>query len=229
VPDKPERDRQSHRWRGFDYSAPCGYFVTVCVDDRRCLFGRVVAGETVARGGILSTREVDEGRAATVELSPLGRVVDECWREIPAHFPAVATASHVVMPNHIHGIVRITPTPEWTAQTRQRREEDSKPRGTRRGDIYVAPTPAPTIARGPSPKSLGVIIGTFKAAVTRRARQLGLISSQLWQRDFHDRVLREDEWDAAFNYIHLNPLRWALDRYNPERTGTDELDQWLDS
>ena len=199
------------------------------MDDRRCLFGRVVAGETVARGGILSTREVDEGRAATVELSPLGRVVDECWREIPAHFPAVATASHVVMPNHIHGIVRITPTPEWTAQTRQRREEDSKPRGTRRGDIYVAPTPAPTIARGPSPKSLGVIIGTFKAAVTRRARQLGLISSQLWQRDFHDRVLREDEWDAAFNYIHLNPLRWALDRYNPERTGTDELDQWLDS
>jgi putative transposase len=229
VPDKPERDRQSHRWRGFDYSAPCGYFVTVCVDDRRCLFGRVVAGETVARGGILSTREVDEGRAATVELSPLGRVVDECWREIPAHFPAVATPSHVVMPNHIHGIVRITPTPEWTAQTRQRREEDSKPRGTRRGDIYVAPTPAPTIARGPSPKSLGVIIGTFKAAVTRRARQLGLISSQLWQRDFHDRVLRDDEWDAAFNYIHLNPLRWALDRYNPERTGTDELDQWLDS
>ncbi len=203
--------------------------MTVCVDDRRCLLGRVVAGETIARGGILSTREVDAGRAAAVELSPLGRIVDECWREIPAHFPGVAIPSYVVMPNHIHGIVRITPTPEWTAKMRQWREEDSKPRGTRRGDIYVAPTLASPVAHGPAPKSLGVIIGTFKAAVTRRARQLGLISSQLWQRDFHDRVLRDDEWDAAFNYIHLNPLRWALDRYNPERTGTDELDQWLDS
>jgi putative transposase len=230
VPDKPERDRQSHRWRGFDYSAPCGYFVTICVEDRRCLFGRVIAGETISRGRILSTREVDEGRAARVELSPLGRIVDECWREIPAHFPAVATPSHVVMPNHIHGIVRITPTPEWTAQTRQRREEDSKPRGTRRGDIYVAPTPAPTIARGPSPKSLGVIIGTFKAAVTRRARQLGLINDTLWQRDFFDRVLRDEtEWSRAATYIHLNPVRWALDRENPERSGDDEFDQWLDS
>ena len=204
--------------------------MTVCVDDRRCLFGRVAVGSTIARGDILSIREVDEGRAATVELSPLGRIVDKCWREIPVHYPAIAIPSHVIMPNHVHGIIRITPTPEWTAKMRQLRKEDSIPRGTRRGDIYVAPTPAPAVARGPAPKTLGVIVGTFKAAVTRKARLLGLISGALWQRDFHDRVLRDDdEYTFAARYMHLNPVRWALDRYNPERVGPDEFDAWLDA
>ncbi len=76
------------------------------------------------RGGVLSAREVDEGRAAVMELSPLGRIVDECWREIPAHFPAIAIPSHVVMPNHMHGIVQITPTPEWTTKMRKLREQE---------------------------------------------------------------------------------------------------------
>ena len=124
MPFDSTPNRESHRWPGFDYSAPCGYFVTVCVEDRRGLFGRIVAGATIAKGGVLSTREVDEGRAAVMELSPLGRAVEECWRAIPEHSPAVATLSHVVMPNHIHGIIRITPTPDWTAKQRALREAD---------------------------------------------------------------------------------------------------------
>ena len=214
--------------------------MTVCVDNRRCMFGRVIAGETIARGGVLSTREVDKDRAARVELSPLGRIVDECWREIPVHFPAVAIPSHVVMPNHIHGIVQITPTQEWTAKARRWREEDiEKAKSWSVGATHGSPGVharsgathgSPLRPRGPAKGSLGAVIATFKQAVTRRARNLDLITGKLWQRDFFDRVLRDEtEWSRAAAYIHLNPVRWALDRENPERTGDDEFDQWFDS
>ncbi|MCC6464033.1 MAG: hypothetical protein IT463_01690 [Planctomycetes bacterium] len=217
-----ERDRTSHRWRGCDYSAPAGYFVPVCVAEQRCLLGRVVRGETLAHGGILSAREADEGHAAHVELSGLGRVADDCWREIPAHFPAVVIPAHVVMPNHIHGIVQITPTPAWTAKARSAREAGAQHAAPLRGIRGVTP-------HNVQPGSLGAIVRSFKAAVTKRAREAGLSSERLWQRNFHDRVLRANEWTAALRYIHLNPLRWALDRFNPEHAGDSESEPWLEA
>jgi hypothetical protein len=64
-----------------------GYYVTIVVKKKRCEFGRVVA--------------------ETLNLSELGRVADACWREIPKHHEDVGLDEHVVMPNHVHGIVII--------------------------------------------------------------------------------------------------------------------------
>jgi hypothetical protein len=42
----------------------------------------------------------------------------------------------------------------------------------------------------------------------------------LWQRNYYDHVIRnERELDKEREYIATNPLRWALDRENPQRTG----------
>jgi REP element-mobilizing transposase RayT len=63
-------------------------------------------------------------------------------------------------------------------------------------------------ARHASP--LRVVIGSFKAAASR------LAGRPLWQRSFHDRVIRDDgELEALRRYVAENPLRWALDRENP--------------
>ena len=54
------------------------------------------------------------------------------------------------------------------------------------------------------------VIGLFKAAVSRQAGR------PVWQRSFHDRVIRDDdELEALRRYIEDNPLRWAVDRENP--------------
>ena len=74
--------------RGFDYTQAGAYFVTICTQDRECLFGEVVAGEVV--------------------LNTYGRVVDTFWHRIPRHFPQVELDAWVVMPNHMHGIIVIT-------------------------------------------------------------------------------------------------------------------------
>jgi REP element-mobilizing transposase RayT len=70
---------------GKDYSAPGYYFVTLCTDERRRLFGRLVGEQIV--------------------LSEFGQAVAKCWAEIPAHFPNVEAGVFQVMPDHFHGIV----------------------------------------------------------------------------------------------------------------------------
>ena len=42
-----------------------------------------------------------------MQLSAEGVVVEQCWQEIPHHFPGVSLDAFVVMPNHVHGILII--------------------------------------------------------------------------------------------------------------------------
>jgi putative transposase len=59
------------------------------------------------------------------------------------------------------------------------------------------------------------VVSSFKAAVSRQAGR------PLWQRSFHDRIIRDErELLALRQYVRDNPLRWALDRENPARAGS---------
>jgi REP element-mobilizing transposase RayT len=85
----PDRyHRRSIRLKGYDYAQAGAYFVTLCTQERACLFGEVVDGEM----------RLDAGR----------QIVRQCWAEIPIHFPRVALDAFVVMPNHVHGIIILT-------------------------------------------------------------------------------------------------------------------------
>jgi putative transposase len=79
--------RRSIRLRNYDYSLPGAYFVTVCTQDRACLFGNVA----------------DD----TMRLNDAGRMIEQWWFELNRKFPTVETDEFVVMPNHFHGIVVI--------------------------------------------------------------------------------------------------------------------------
>lgn len=83
----PPRDRRSIRIKGYDYSTPGGYFVTVVTLWRDHLFGEIVDME--------------------MRLNKTGEIVRQCWNEIPTHFKNAEIGEFVVMPNHIHGIIII--------------------------------------------------------------------------------------------------------------------------
>ena len=42
-----------------------------------------------------------------MRVNALGIIVQECWDEIPVHFPNMDVDAFVVMPNHLHGIIFI--------------------------------------------------------------------------------------------------------------------------
>jgi len=85
------------------------------------------------------------------------------------------------------------------------------------GTIYRAPT---TEGFGkPVPASLPTIVRIFKAAVTREAREKGLLNSaSLWQRGYYEHVIRcEKELYKVSEYIIGNPVQWEFDKENPDR------------
>ena len=57
---------------------------------------------------------------------------------------------------------------------------------------------------------LPTVVGPFKSGASRK------VGRPIWQRSFHDRVIRGDEELTAIRrYTIENPLRWAQDRENP--------------
>jgi putative transposase len=64
--------------------------------------------------------------------------------------------------------------------------------------------------------ALGVIVGAFKSAASKRINQWQGASEPLWQRNYYEHVIRnESSLNRARKYIEENPARWAYDRENP--------------
>jgi REP element-mobilizing transposase RayT len=86
-PDVPHH--RSIRLKGYDYSQKGYYFVTICTQNKICLFGQV---------------ENDE-----IQLNDAGRMIVHWYLELESKFPEIRCDAFVCMPNHIHFIVQIAP------------------------------------------------------------------------------------------------------------------------
>jgi REP-associated tyrosine transposase len=72
----------------------------------------------------------------------------------------------------------------------------------------------PRLSEGSRP--LGVVIGQFKAACTRRIWAAGR-HDFAWQERFHDHIIRDDESLSHLRkYILENPIRWQEDSLHPD-------------
>jgi REP element-mobilizing transposase RayT len=83
--DPWKHHRHSIRLKGYDYTRPGAYFVTIVTKNREYLFGDVVAG--------------------VMKPNDAGCIIETVWHELPARFPIVELDAFIVMPNHIHGII----------------------------------------------------------------------------------------------------------------------------
>lgn len=45
-----------------------------------------------------------------MNLNELGNIANNFWIEIPEHFPMIEMHEHIIMPNHLHGIIEIVGT-----------------------------------------------------------------------------------------------------------------------
>ncbi|MBR3776670.1 MAG: transposase [Kiritimatiellae bacterium] len=84
--------RMGRRLRGWDYSKRMIYEITIVLEDRRPILGRVV-------------KESEDQWA--FKPSAIGLAVLECWREIPTRWSQVELIESQLMPDHFHGILFI--------------------------------------------------------------------------------------------------------------------------
>ncbi len=79
--------RKSIRLKGYDYTREGAYYVTLCTQNKKCIFGKVVEERT--------------------ELNDLGKVVAGSWKWLARRYSYVELDEWIVMPNHFHGILLI--------------------------------------------------------------------------------------------------------------------------
>ncbi len=192
---KPTPSRKRNRLSGFDYSQAGAYFVTIVARNRACVFGEVVGGK--------------------MALNPAGKMVDTAWCEFPEHYPGVNVDWHIVMPNHLHGIVvlAIGTNDAVGAGPGARPKSSTHATGRPQG---VAPT-----------LGLSDVVHRFKTFTTttyiRRVASEGWspFSRGLWQRLYYDHIIRDEEdLGRAREYIANNPARWADDEENADNART---------
>ena len=203
------RNRKSPRKKAYDYTVSGVYFVTICTHERELMFGDV--------------------NNETMRYTELGQIALDCWLMTPDHFPHIEVDCFVVMPNHVHAIIII-----------HDRENDSDKNENNDADVgnrhacslptqptnqSTPPSTPPTrgiyknsryIPPGAKSGSLGAIVGSYKSAVTKIAnRTLSDPPSPLWQRFYHDHIIRnEKEFNMIRQYVLTNTARWDEDRFN---------------
>lgn len=134
MPDEALPNRQSIRCKGWDYTAPGWYFLTFNTKARRPVFGTIVNGR--------------------MALNAAGRIAAYEWQKSAALRPNLALDEFVIMPDHVHGIVRILPGEQ--------------------GDQPPSAPPRPRFGQ-PIAGAVGTFIAAYKAAVTRAVRRAGCL------------------------------------------------------
>jgi putative transposase len=187
---QPKRHRRTIRLQAHDYSQSGAYFVTIGTQERALLFGEIIDGD--------------------MRLNDAGRMVEQCWLDIPNHFPHVDLDAFVVMPNHVHGILVIT---------------DRAVGAKNFSPLQNTNKPAQRPIGAPS-KSIGSIIRGFKIGVTKWVRE-NTDTHAVWQRNYYEHVIRNEESLLRIRqYILDNPARWAFDGENPEAITPEKKDAW---
>ena len=107
--------RKAIRLPNYDYSSPGAYFVTICTQDKQNLFWK---SDTNTDKHIEADSAVSQNETPLpADLTKYGAVVNRAIKNIPAIYPDVILEKYVVMPNHIHLLLRIDGGEDGSADT----------------------------------------------------------------------------------------------------------------
>lgn len=86
--DPHKQKRQSIRLKGYDYSQPGYYFITICAADKCCLFGNIIRSQMI--------------------MNKYGQIARREWIRTENLRDNVRLDEFVIMLNHVHGIIELT-------------------------------------------------------------------------------------------------------------------------
>lgn len=125
-----------------------------------------------------------------MDTNPVGEMLQKWYFELQNKFQNIYCDKFICMPNHVHFIV-----------------------------INHASGDSNSGAHTGAP--LHKIVQWYKTMTTndyiRRVKEgvFPPLENKLWQRNYYEHILRENEYDTVCEYIQTNPLRWELDKLNP--------------
>ncbi len=207
---------------GHDYQGRCIYLITITVEGRRPLLGRLTGDADAPEGS---------PEAPRVELSPLGEAVRSCWQDIGTHYPAIRVMATMVMPDHLHGILFVQEHMEQHLSMAIKGFKVGCNKAYRRlaadaGPAMLQPWgdagPAmlqPRADAGPAMLQQCCSTGGQRASTGGQRASTGgqPRPAHLWARNFNDHILGgAGELQRWFDYLRDNPRRLAIRQKHPE-------------
>ena len=193
-----------------DYTERRMYMITLEVEGRRPVFGRLVGNAFAPKGS------KDEPR---IELTALGQAVQSEWMGIHDYYPQVEVMAVQMMPDHMHGILFVREQlPVHLGQV-----ISGFKAGCRKAEkaLIAAAEPQPTEKQAKAMEK-ETLSSQQVTALPLQGSQVPLqgVSQAyrpLFAKGYNDLILRSyDELPAWQNYLHDNPRRLLMKRARPE-------------
>lgn len=203
---KPSMQR---RCVGHDYTGRMIYMVTMVVEGRRPLLGRLTGR---------SDAPVGSDEAPRVELSELGQRVYDEWMSAPMYHPEIAVVALQIMPDHLHGILFV-------------KEKMEEPLGMAlRGFKQKCNQHYRELVLGDGVRCVA-LVGSVALPTQQTEAQTGPHTAHqkkdrrgedrthglLFARGYNDKLLlREGQLQRWLEYLRDNPRRLLMKREQPE-------------
>ena len=151
--------RKQNRLENYDYNQNGAYFITICTQGRKQILSDIV------------------GDDAHIVPKPYGRIVEKYIRNAPE------IEKYVIMPDHIHMIIRLEDGSMWASTpTRESIEADA----------HIRPK-----------NKVASIVRSIKTLTTKE------IGVPIFQRSYYDHVIRnQQDYDEIWEYMENNPAKW---------------------
>lgn len=190
--DPQKHHRRSIRLKGYDYSKEGFYFITICCEDKAKIFGEIIDGKMI--------------------LNEFGRIANEEWLNTANIRQNCKLHTHIIMPDHIHGII----------------------------EILFSENPNNQIGAFKSPShTIGAFIRGFKIATIKRIKDkiysysgdsswgelqfaptefapteiIKKLNFKIWQRNYYEIIIRDElAYLNIARYIRNNPANYKTKR-----------------
>ena len=170
------------RLKDWNYSWDAFYFITICTYKGIEYFGKI--------------------KNQKIILNNSGKIVRENLSKIPKHFHFTELDEHIVMPNHVHVIVRILPHKGRDAINRVSTNNNG------RGGVTGQYNPM-------GKQTIGEIVRWYKGLCTFQINQQFPINTFQWLSRFYDHIIRNQEsLENIRHYIKINPEKWGQAKNN---------------
>ena len=172
---------KSSRLNNWDYSTPGYYFITICTYNHNNFFGKIINNK--------------------MELSKMGIIANQCLIEIPKHFKNAFLDEYIIMPNHIHILLKLSKPLSHFVETHDRASLQIKYQNYHFHRLAIK-----------SKQTVPKIINQFKSSVKRICNQNNFYFG--WQTRYYDHIIKnEKELLIVKNYIINNPINWQKDKF----------------
>jgi REP element-mobilizing transposase RayT len=155
-------------------------------------------------------------------LNEFGQIANDEWMKLAGRFGNVELDVFQIMPNHMHGIIKLKEPPVVSGSTPDQTNQHSPIEANNINNSTIEPNKiimnVIEKSTGNNLPSISDIVGAYKSIVSNSCLEIYKIRNQMmgkfWQRNYYEHIIRDEKgYKNISNYIVNNPQKWEEDKF----------------